>query len=208
MRHGRPALTARNSVRGPALRLGLGVLIAIGLGYSAYYWLKMEDTSKILAQSQLADAQQRVATALEDRHDLAAYKSAYEGLIQNHILGSEERLPWIEHYTHLTAIGNPVTLELTLEPQRVFESPPKQTLGDMQFYASRLNLQAELIHDGDFYKLLAGLRSVTGAHIVRACSVARKSGESGSEANPANLDLKCEVDLMTINKTAPPAAAS
>jgi len=204
MRRGGRASSSRSSIRRPAVRLGVGIAIAAGITYAAMSWLKTEEAGQQAAQAHLADAKQRVATALEDRRDLAAYKSAYDALVQNHILGKEERLPWIEHYTRLVELGNPVSLVLTLEPQRVFETPPKQPLGDMQFYASHLNLEAELNHEGDLYRLLAGLRTVTGAHIVRSCDISRKTGE-GSAENSARLDLKCEVDLMTINKTAPPA---
>jgi len=75
MRRGGRASSSRSSIRGPAVRLGVGIAIAAGITYAAMSWLKTEEAGQQAAQAHLADAKQRVATALEDRRDLAAYKS-------------------------------------------------------------------------------------------------------------------------------------
>lgn len=202
----RPRSTSRNGIRGPVIRLGLALAIAAAAIYFAYDWRTRQTQAMQEAEARLADAEQRAATAIRDRADLAAYQSGYEELRRRHFIGLEARLPWAEHFTALVENGNPLAISMTIDKQRLFEWPIQQPLGEQQLFASRLNLEANLSHDGDFYRLLAGLWQVTGAHILRSCTLLRN--EQVASDDGGRIKLKCTFDLMTLDKPPAPAEAA
>lgn len=192
---------ARNSSRSAAIRLVIGLAIGGGLIFAANHWLQQQQAQKQATDAQLADAEQRAATAIADRADLAAYKASYEQLKQRNILGEEARLPWAEHFNQVTnGTGDPLFLRFAIEPQRVFEITPKQALGELKVFASHMTTEAGLLHEGSIYRLLAGFKQVAGAHIVRSCDISRGDGDSTS----GNLKLLCELDLITLKKPPEP----
>lgn len=195
--------TTRTSSRGAAARLVVGIAIGAGLIYGGDRWRNQELQLKQAADAQLADAQQRASTAIADRADLAAYKASYEQLKQNHVLGQEDRLPWAEYFNQIVKqADDPAFFRLAIEPQRLFEMPPKQPLGDLKLFASRAKAEAGLLHEGSLYRLLASLNKVAGAHIVHSCELARPDG---ADVTQGNLKAVCELDLLTLSKPPEPA---
>ncbi|MBV8658756.1 MAG: hypothetical protein JO142_13110, partial [Burkholderiales bacterium] len=130
----------------------------------------------------------------------------YEALRTNGVLGTEKRLAWIEYFTAQVVRGNPTDLSLTIAPRRTLEDPPTtpEPLEDLQFYASKLTLESKLLHEMDALGLLARLKQVQGASVIRSCKMVR-STDGASSPRPYLLKFDCEGDIITVDK---PVAAT
>lgn len=179
-------------------------LVAISLCAAIVYgglWLNDQAQMRYNAESAATtEAEAHADAAVLDRANVQTYQSAMNNLRQRNIIGSEQRLPWVEYFTRLNATGNPADLSLKLEPRRPLEDAPAtpEPLENLLFYASKLTLNAKLLHEGDALRLLKQLHEVQGAAIVRQCNIKRSEGSNSPR--PYLLELECSGDVVTLDK--------
>jgi hypothetical protein len=71
--------------------------------------------------------------------------------------------------------------------------------GSVDFYASTMTVQLDLLHEEDLLRFLADLRASGNAYyLVRSCNL-RRTGQAatGTTITP-RLRANCEIDLITV----------
>ncbi|MGQ5522816.1 hypothetical protein ACUHMQ_06085 [Chitinimonas sp. PSY-7] len=186
-------------IRTPLVVVLLATIMAAGLTGLAN-WVK---TKAINQHNELSaavdDAELRAATAVTDRANLATYQAEMDRLKQLGVLGEEQRLAWVEAFAAQTQKGNPAAVHLQIEPRRLLEDPPStpEPLENVRFFASSLQLESKLLHESDLLRMLANIRTLPGASIIRQCTLNRSDGSAS--ARPFLLEMKCRGELITLD---------
>ena len=71
--------------------------------------------------------------------------------------------------------------------------------GNVEFYASTMNVQLDLLHEEDLLRFLADLRASGNAYYaVKSCSVRRTGQAATGTTMTPRLRANCEIDLITV----------
>ncbi|WP_374355325.1 hypothetical protein [Chitinimonas sp.] len=180
-----------------SLALLIGVVVG-GRKLEAQHQAQHEE-----AVSAASAAQAKAEAAVADRAKVDTYKTIVDSLRQRAVLGTEQRLPWVEYVTATSLTGNPVSLTVQISPRRILEDAPPspEPLENLQLYASKFTLDSKLLHDLDAVRLIDSLRQMQGAFILRQCLLKRApDGASGEQ--PYLMTFSCDGDIITIDKPA------
>ncbi|PHV11072.1 hypothetical protein [Chitinimonas sp. BJB300] len=186
-------------IRIPLVAVLLAFLLAGGLVGLAN-WIRNTAINRHNGLSAAADdAEVRAATAVTDRANLATYQAELDHLKKNGVLGEEQRLAWVEAFAAQIQKGNPAAIHLQIEPRRLLEDPPNtpEPLENVRFFASKLELESKLLHEGDLLRMLAEISALPGASIIRQCNLKRSDGSA--TARPYLLEMKCHGELITLD---------
>jgi hypothetical protein len=186
------------------------VVLVVTLGLSAgLVWTSkhQNDGTRLAHDAAAADAdaaQAKADAAVIDNANVQTFKSVFDTLKARGVIGTEQRLPWVEYFTAASMKNNPASLTLRIEPRRTLEDAPPtpEPLENLQFYASKFTLDANLLHDVDILRLVDNVKAIPGASIIRTCDI-KRAPEGANAAHPYLLVMECEGDIITLD--APPA---
>ncbi|MEC5387013.1 hypothetical protein VVD49_14870 [Uliginosibacterium sp. H3] len=168
---------------------------------AAMLWFSYSARSKAIAQrirttQEAREATDRYRHTSEDEALIRRTIDRFETLRQRGIIGSEHRLDWADRLRSIRGQHRFAQLDFELLPQRILG--PLSTPGDYQLSASRMQIRAGLLHEGDFVDLMTELRSQPANAIVapRRCTLT-PSGDSPMQG--INLRAECTVEWLTVS---------
>jgi len=186
-------------------KLALPALAAILLIAAGAWLISISGESRALARAQLAAAQaerrqngDRLARIAEEEREVSEKLDVYKQLQRLNILGEERRLEWADAVTRIRNQRELLDLTYRVERQRLLKSLPGKP-GSVDFFASTMTVQMDLLHEEDLLRFLSDLRDSGNAyHSVRSCDV-RRTGQAatGTTITP-RLRAVCEIDLITV----------
>ncbi|HSD39123.1 MAG TPA: hypothetical protein VLC92_16555 [Rhodocyclaceae bacterium] len=184
-----------NTFSGPvALSL---CLLAIS---AAMLWFAHSARSKAVAErirttQEAQAATDRLRRTADDESLIRRTIDRFETLQQRGLIGPEHRLDWADRMRAIRERHRFVQLDFELSPQRIIG--PLSTPGDYQLAASRMQIRAGLLHEGDFFDLITDLRTRPVSAIVapRRCTL---TPSSESTAQGINLRAECTVEWLTV----------
>ena len=180
--------------------LALLVLIAAGLALIATAGTRLRDarTELALAERARAENNERLARIAEEEREVKQNLAVYEQLRQLNVLGEERRLEWADAISRIRARRELLDLRYRVERQRLLASLPGKP-ASVDFYASTMKVNLELLHEEDLLRFLSDLRDAGNAYYaVRRCTMGR-TGQSGDGTSIApRLRAECEIDLITV----------
>jgi hypothetical protein len=151
------------------------------------------------ARGEQARAHERRVRAAQGADEAAARLAQYRQLAGLRILGPERRLEWTESLARLRAQLALPELRYQIAPRRLLHSLAEGPRG-VALYASALTLDMGLLHEGDLFRFLEGLRQSGNAYpAVRRCALERAPAASAANAGAARVRARCELDLITIH---------
>jgi hypothetical protein len=157
------------------------------------------------AQGQLAVAQaerrqnnERLARISEEEREVSEKIDVYHRLKQLNILGEERRLEWADAITRIRTQRELLDLRYSVDRQRLLASAPGKP-GNVDFYASTMKVELQLLHEEDLLRFLSDLRQSGNAfYSVKKCALGRTGqAVTGSTMTP-RLRADCEIDLVTV----------
>ncbi|MBZ0095872.1 MAG: hypothetical protein K8H75_10965 [Sulfuricella sp.] len=186
----------------PLIRKAFIVLIAslllsaalVGAGRTIR--LKQQD-DMTQAQVQRNDANNKRRQAENDRQEIQDYQSRFVTLRERGFVGEERRLDWIEHIQHIRESRKLLPITYEISAQRVFQLGPEVSIGDLELRGSKMQLQMNLLHEGDLLNFLDDLKD-KGFYTVQECKVKR----AGAEPESAHLPLaaECVIYWLTLGE--------
>lgn len=153
------------------------------------------------AQTQLIDARAKRDAAQNDLDNMATYAKEYQSLEKRKVIGSEQRLDWIEDLERLRKTGHVIDFKYTVTPQQPYLAKPAIDSGNYDVKISSMNLQFDLLHEEQLLRFFAALRTdLNGWFIIDHCAIDRlPEGAAG-----AALKADCGGGWITIkNRNAP-----
>jgi hypothetical protein len=186
-------------------RLALPAFAAIVLIGAGVWLIKIAGEARTKAQAQLISAQaerrqnsDRLARIAEEEREVSEKLDVYKQLRRLNIIGEERRLEWADAATRIRNQRELLDLTYRVDRQKLLKSLPGKP-GSVDFFASKMTVQLDLLHEEDLLRFLADLRESGNAYYsVKSCSVRRiGQASTGTTINP-RLRANCEIDLVTV----------
>lgn len=155
------------------------------------------------AQRQLRTAQTELNNAKLDRENLADYRDEYEAAVQQHLIGNEPRLDWVESLERLRQQKLVADLRYNIGPQKTYTPQPAIDSGNFEIKYSEMKLQLGLLHEGQLLDFYDALRDqIKGWYQIDACSITRAPAESQRSA--VQLHAECNGGWVTLKNRSTP----
>ena len=183
------------------LLAGIG---AAALAYTEQRLAQAEQLYKVEHQ-RLAEARTRLAKVSEEEQDIRNKLARFRKFEALRMTGDEKRLEWIEAIAAIRKKRELYQVQYTLEPKRPVDFPgmPSGKTGkDAIFMASKLELELELLHEGDLLNFFSDLRQSAGSFAtLRSCTINRTERvvSAGGPLRP-RLHASCVLDMITLRE--------
>ncbi len=177
---------------------------AIWIG-SAYDESSLKDRQS--AQKQVVEARNRLSSTQSDLDNMSTYALEYTSLVENKVIGGENRLDWIEGLEKLRQQHRVIDFKYSIAPQKSLVPSPALDTGNFDLSLSGVNLQLELLHEEQLIEFLEALRTdLKGWFIIEQCALERATS-AGADPNlklGAQLKATCAGGWITMkNRNTP-----
>jgi len=186
-------------------KLVLPALVAIALLAAGAWLISGAKQARARAQAELAAAQaerrqngDRLARIAEEEREVREKLDVYKNLKRLNIIGEERRLEWADAVARIRNQRELLDLTYRVDRQKLVKSLPGKP-GNVDFYASTMTVQLDLLHEEDLLRFLSDLRESGNAYYsVKSCDM-RRTGQAatGTTITP-RLRARCEIDLITV----------
>jgi hypothetical protein len=135
------------------------------------------------AQRQLNTARDQLLTAQSDQENMASYQMEYDALVAQKVIGSEQRLDWIEGLESLRKQNVLPDFTYTIAPQTAYAPNPPLNAGNFALSISPMSMQLDLLHEGQLLNFFGALsRQMPGWFLLDKCALSRAndSTQNGS----------------------------
>ena len=121
------------------------------------------------------------------------------------IIGEEQRLTWIEALQDVAArVGLP-SLRYRIEPRTSYEAGLGLDAGVYRPFSSVVRVEAGLLHEGDFERLMHGLAMRrAGLYRIERCDLRRAGPSFVMRAGAVNLAAECDLRWITLAQNGAP----
>lgn len=154
------------------------------------------------AQRLQADARKQLVNAQSDLENMASYQMEYDALVAQKVIGSEQRLDWIEGLEKMRAQKLVPEFQYTIAPQQPYVPNPPPQAGNFALNISPMNLQIDLLHEEQLLRFFTAMHTqLQGWFILDHCSLARS--ETGA-SNVATLTAECVGGWFTMKNGSAP----
>jgi len=181
----------------------LAALLLLGAGggviWGAETALKAAQRQAAVAQRERQLSTERLARIAEEEREVKEKINVYQRLKALNIIGEERRLEWADAIARIRAQRELLDLRYRVERQRQLLSAPGKP-GNIDFYASTMRVELQLLHEEDLLRFLNDLRDSGNAYYsVRNCGMSRTGSASAGAATMApRLRAECTIDLITL----------
>jgi hypothetical protein len=182
-------------------------LLLAGLGIAAllYSQSKLGEARMLqkAGQDRLLAVRGRLAKVSEEEQEIRNNLVEFKQFTDKGMTGEEKRLEWIENLAEIRQRRRLFEVRYNLERQRAVDYPgipANQKGGEAIFLANRMNLELQLLHEGDLLNFLADLGATSPTFpALRSCTIARIEGAAGG-GGPLRPRLRadCVVDMITL----------
>lgn len=179
----------------------LSIALAVGLISLSEKYLDLSLKDREAAQKQLNNARTQLLAATSDQANMAAYALEYNALLAQKVIGTEQRLDWMEGLEKLRLQGRVLDFKYTISPQQNFTPNPPVDAGNFQLSRSIMTLQIDLLHEEQLLHFFSNLNNqINGWFMLDGCSISR----TGTVDELVPLKAECTGGWFTMkNKSAP-----
>ena len=141
---------------------------------------------------------ERLARIAEEEREVKEKLEVYQQLKQLNILGEERRLEWADTINRIRSSRELLDVRYRVDRQKMLSSLPGKP-GNVDFFASTMNVDLALLHEEDLLRFLADLRESGNAYYsVKECHLSR-TGQPATGTNIVpRLRAECKIDLITV----------
>lgn len=184
----------------------LALMVMTGGGALWNTQQKEKSSEQALREASAArnDIRARLARAREEQAELSDKIGRFQAIAARGLIGSEQRLDWVEAIARIKAARGIGNLEYDFSPQRPVDAvllPGGAAAGGFEIMASQMRLQAELLHEGELLGLLADIRNSVRALVrVRSCSLERIPAVATNRVSGAQIKADCTLEWITLKE--------
>jgi len=191
------------------LQWAIAFLVIMALMGSGSLWTtqqlkKSSDKAFQEATAARRDMQTKLARASEEQQELRDKISRFQALKDQGYIGPEQRLDWIEAIARIKAARRIIKLDYEFSPQRLADSsllPGGASAGGFEVMSSQMQLQLQLLHEGELLTFLGDLRGSVQALVkVRSCAIERVAPGNTGRGNTAQLKADCTLEWITLRE--------
>ena len=179
-------------------------LVSVVILYGSGDYAEKARKERRSAQDILNDARNRLATAHQDQENMDIYASEYSLLIEDKVIGDDQRLDWMEGLEKIRRQNLVTDFRYTIAPQKIYTPQPPVDSGNFDIRYSEMKLQLDLLHEGqlpDFFNALHN--QVNGWYQLEGCTLQRTAPGDGAAA-ATYIKAECSGGWITLkNRNAP-----
>lgn len=156
------------------------------------------------ARRQLKEARSRLATANADRENMRDYMLEYNALLKRNVIGSGQRLDWVEGLDRIRWQGEAAGLidfTYAILPQKTYAPYPALETGNFELNRSDMTLQFDLLHEERLMVFFDRVRSdINGWLMLDKCALERVTAiPAGSgRSSPEYIKAECSGGWITL----------
>lgn len=140
------------------------------------------------AQRQLRAAQSELSNAKQDQGNMDSYLAEYTASVEQHLIGEEARLDWVENLGKLHQQKLVEDFRYNIGPQKIYAAQPAIDSGNFNIHYSEMKLQLDLLHEVQLLDFFDAVRGLKGWYQLENCKIVRNPGDPQN----ANIQLKAE----------------
>ncbi len=195
-------------LRNALILLGVSVVISVALLGTSFHF--SEKMSRMLTRDRnaLFAVRAQYQNIDEEEKIIERYLPLYRDLESRGIIGQERRLDWIDTLRQASQRVELPVLRYVIDSQNIYQPEFIAPAGSFQIYASHMQLDLGLLHEGDLDTLFADLdANASGLYTVSSCDLRRNydQREFVKRADVTNVKAECGLRWLTIKK--PPTAS-
>lgn len=169
--------------------------------YSSGEYAESARKERLNAQNMLNDARHRLTTALQDQENMAIYHAEYGTLIEQKIIGDDQRLDWIEGLEKIRRKNLVADFRYSIAPQKTYAFQPPIDSGNFDIGYSEMKLQFDLLHEAQLLDFFSALRAgIKGRYQLEGCTMQRTSADLEEGQTSARLRAECSGGWITLKK--------
>jgi hypothetical protein len=193
-------------MRRSVLAICASIAISAIVLYSSGQYSEKTRRDLLNAQNMLNDARNRLMAAHEDQKNMAIYSNEYGTLIENKIIGDDQRLDWMEGMEKLHRQNLVTDFRYSIAPQKKYAAQLSVDKGNFDINYSEMKLQVDLLHEGQLLNFFAALRrQIKGRYQLESCTLKRVADDNTSTATSTHLKAECTGGWITLkNRNAQP----
>src|SRR3989338_1116160 len=112
-------------IRQSVMAVCASAIISAVILYSSGKYAESTQNDRRSAQTMLNDARNRLTTARQDQQNMAIYADEYGALIEQKIIGDDQRLDWIEGLEKIRLKNLVTDFRYNIAPQKIYASQPQ-----------------------------------------------------------------------------------
>jgi hypothetical protein len=187
-----------NKLALPAFMFLILIAAGVALIWAAGQSRVRANQELVAAQAQRSQNGERLARIAEEEREVKEKLEVYQQLKRLNIIGDERRLEWADAINRIRADRELLDLRYRVERQRLLVSLPGKP-GNVDFYASAMDVQLALLHEEDLLRFLGDLRASGNAYYsVKRCEIARTGQAATGAGLTPRLRADCKIDLVTV----------
>ena len=193
-------------IRWSVLVICTSSLISAIILYSSSEHAEKSQKERRNAQNMLNDARNRLATAHQDQENMGIYAREYSSLIENKVIGDDQRLDWMEGLGKIRTQNLVANFSYAIAPQKIYTPQPLIDGGNFDIRYSEMKLQIDLLHEGQLPDFFNALRSqIKGWYQLEGCTLQRTAPGDGAAATATTyIKAECSGGWITLkNRNAP-----
>lgn len=186
------------------LRWGIAILcLALIIAGTTFYIAEQSITQSRRAlnnaQSALSQARNQLITAQQDRANMDFYMAEYAALIEEKVIGVDQRLDWMEGMEQLRQKNIVSSFSYNIAPQKTFAPVIPVDSGNFDINFSEMKLQFNLLHEGQLINFFDALRSnIQGWYQLQGCTLQRAGEGEIADSNPIQIKAECNGGWITL----------
>lgn len=177
----------------------LSILISGSLVYGAHYFQKKMLQEYNRANAEFQSISSRYLAVDEEEKLIKSYLPDFVKLLENGIIGDEQRLNWIEVLRSIGDELNLPSLSYQIESQQDYTPSFPLNLGKFKLSSSKMVLTMQLLHEGDMFRILERLDDeAKGSYSISSCAIGQAMAEISDDPDSTNISARCEILWFTI----------
>ena len=193
-------------IRWSLLAICISILVSGIILYSSGEYAENAQTELRGAQNTLNDARNRWTAAHQDQENMDIYATEYGTLIENEVIGDDQRLDWMEGLENIRHQNLVTDFRYTIEPQKIYAPQPPMDAGNYDIHYSEMKLQLDLLHEEQLSDFFTALNNqIKGWFQLEGCTLQRTSPGDGTGATTAtHIKAECSGGWITLkNRNTP-----
>lgn len=178
------------------------LLVVLALGGGIVYWTAQRSAEARQAYERertgLDQIRQRLAQVGEEKRVMERYAPAYRQLLEQGIVGAEQRVNWIDALRSASHAVRGFGVDYQVAGQE--GAGFKVNAGGYTTQQSVMKLRLRLLHEGDLLDFLAALNAQhAGLHLLQDCELQRASAGPFTARFEPKLLAECKLTWVTLD---------
>lgn len=190
-------------LRLPIVVLALVCLVSGAALYGSHTFKQAQHDELDGLRQSVALAREQFEQGRRQVREQTEYANAFDALLLGGLTRGEDRLEWVEQVRAFQNRRGLSHLDYELAPRQELSAPDAYQLGNYMFSGTRVDVSAQLLHEGDMLALLQMFRSrYQGMVVPQKCTLERMSSAAPDNPLHPRIGLDCRLIWLSLEARA------